>query len=1139
MRVVDFGSCVPPLHCAAAHGLLVLAMGDGSVEVRSLRALIAAEEAQRGGGGDDRRSAAAPQQQPLVSLRDHEDEVTALAFGNVLSDDESVLLCTGARDGVLITCIRVVATDDGVSDLLDLRIVADDAIELVGALDGAVSCLAFSDDDDVVLACIGDEARVVEVATGDVQLILRGHRGAVAAGAFLADAVERRLVVTAGGAADRALKLWDLDLGAVIFESAIIGAAPIVSLDVDSVRTRFVVGTGDGCVRFFTVADAALPPPPLPTASTPTRSPPRSPPRPPRVEGAVTVRELYSVDVGAAIEAELIRVGAASALASQASASARSPRVVDAHGAARSGGAGAGASSILMPNSGSGARSTVQSAARNAALAAQAKAVARVAARRDGGGDGRASSSSTASLAVLHVAYQYLGTVALKRGRMNIVEQYDSWLGGAAVGRVRQQAAPTLGDARQHWIVAATARGVAVIDPRSYDIRIASPFPLLSPPSCFVSVPTTDRFSDIMRTRAIDGAVPSAAVSSRAYRTLKRPLLFAGSAFAGGGTVLDTATAHLDDGVDATAAPKYGVADPLGAPSLTFTPTRMDRPPSSALYAARVMRGPRGGGRRGGGKKNVKKMAAASGGRAGRTHHARVRSSGYAAGANVPWSVQQARKKREKAKARAAKQKSRLPQKPQPDAVYPINCGILSEHQPQHVMRGVGSQINHVAVTTLRYAPGGTRLAVGSVDGSTRVLRLPLARHGGTESAHLLIRGHDGPVSGVRWSTDGRFMLTSSADASARMHCLDGGRQQSEPAIVFDRALHSSLQDAMGNEIDTGRAAGGSAAAYARANAAGRGGKGHCGGASRNAKFGAPVVGATFVGQDKLVMLACGPEVRFMSYDSGVAEQSPKSKTIKSKAAAAAASSQYSHVPKGTLTRVAAMHRDGGMGTYRCAATISLAPARAVLSLDAINAFVSHLAIASTTDRAVHMLDVAHEQVVHSIPDAHSLSRVAHTVVVPHPGEYTTHTAAAIDVFASLGAGGASTAGEDGSAGEVKIWDLRSCRCVRMLSEHLNVRRNLGAEFSPCMRYLYVGSEDNQCYCYDLRTGTALERIGGLRSVRPVVELSSIALSPRVPQLTLGALNGVVRFFTQPGLQSTEAARMLEREASIRYSAFR
>lgn len=1083
MRRVVVDGAAPALHAHAAHGLLALALGDGSVEVHSLRAMVTGSSAC------------------LLRLSDHGDDVTALAFGNVMEDD-SVTLCTAARDGVLLTTLRIVTYDDGVSVNLAQRVVAGDAIELIGGVDREVHGIAFSADDDTLVACVGDEARVIDIATGDVLSLLRGHCGAVVACGFVTDPGGRRLVVTAGGAEDRAIKLWDLDECAVVYESAV-GAAAAVSLDVDSLRPRFAVGTADGCVRTFIVAerdeervDGA--------AAAVAPSPPRaSPPRPPRASG-VAVRELRSVHVGAALATARLAHELGGASGVTAGAATRSPRVIDAR---RGGGESASSSSS--------AADVRPSAVQRAAALAQAKAYARIAARRD-------ETASHSSPAVLHVAYQYLSTVALKRGRMNIVEKFDSWSGGGetASRATRRADAEGLGAAqRAQWLVAATARGIVVIDADSFDVAVVEPSPLPSPPSCFASLPTTDRFCDLLRSRAVDGAVPRNHADT--YTALRRPLLFVGDAFVAGGILVESAAAHLDriagSAAAGAAAPLYaGVGGALGTPSISFTPSRMDRPAGAALYSARVVR-----------PKALKLKKST-------TVHGKTRSSGYAAGANVPWSVRQARLKKEKATAKARKLQAKHDArhggaKVQRAARYPVNCGILSEHQPQHVLPHVGEHVHHTAVTALRYAPSGGRLAAGSVDGAVRVLRLPLSRFGASPAAHMLLGGHDAAISAARWSSDGAFLLTSSQDRSAMLWSI--ARPQEGPSIVFDRTLHSPVLDAMGNEIPMRRAAGGSAAAYARAAALGRGG----GGASlsgRNVKLGAAVVGARFVGQDRLVMLACGPRIKLMSFDANL----PKDASGKKKKNTSASAS-YAHVPKGTLVDVSAMRRDGGMGTYRCEASISLAPARAILALDAINAFVSHVAVASTTDRAVHVLDIAHERSVHTIPDAHSMSRVAHSVVVPRCGEWTTHTAAAIDVFATLSAGGAI--GDDSSSGEAKIWDLRTCRCVRMLSEHLNVRKQLGAEFSPCMRYVYVASEDNVVVCYDLRQGAALERIGGRRSVRPIVELASLALSPRHPQIALGALNGVVRFFTQPGLNSTEAARLLERANEARDSAFR
>ena len=42
----------------------------------------------------------------------------------------------------------------------------------------------------------------------------------------------------------------------------------------------------------------------------------------------------------------------------------------------------------------------------------------------------------------------------------------------------------------------------------------------------------------------------------------------------------------------------------------------------------------------------------------------------------------------------------------------------------------------------------------------------------------------------------------------------------------------------------------------------------------------------------------------------------------------------------------------------------------------------------------------------------------------------------------------------------IKLWDLRTNRCVRRYDGHVNRSQPVGLDISPCARYIATGSED-------------------------------------------------------------------------------
>lgn len=141
------------------------------------------------------------------------------------------------------------------------------------------------------------------------------------------------------------------------------------------------------------------------------------------------------------------------------------------------------------------------------------------------------------------------------------------------------------------------------------------------------------------------------------------------------------------------------------------------------------------------------------------------------------------------------------------------------------------------------------------------------------------------------------------------------------------------------------------------------------------------------------------------------------------------------------------------------------------------------------------VVDLAAGRTARTVPDAHA--RPPARVVLNEVSPFASHPASAYNLFA--------TTAPDGCA---KLWDLRDTRCVRSLSAHANRQVSVGAAFSPCMRYLAVGSEDKTACVYDLRTGLVCDKLRGHGDA--VVD---VAYHPLHPQLVTAGLDGHLRFF--------------------------
>ena len=165
-------------------------------------------------------------------------------------------------------------------------------------------------------------------------------------------------------------------------------------------------------------------------------------------------------------------------------------------------------------------------------------------------------------------------------------------------------------------------------------------------------------------------------------------------------------------------------------------------------------------------------------------------------------------------------------------------------------------------------------------------------------------------------------------------------------------------------------------------------------------------------------------------------------------------------------------------------------------ALAAINTFYSHLAICTGSNRNTEIYDLNEGRIAHIFPDAHS--KPVHTIALNEGSTYTSQPQEALNVFAT-----------SATLDCIKLWDIRSKRCVLRLQGHSNQAHGCGIAFSACGTYLASGSEDKVAYVYDVRQGTFCQRLRGHTDV-----VSSVAFHPARPLLATGATDGKLLMFS-------------------------
>ena len=129
---------------------------------------------------------------------------------------------------------------------------------------------------------------------------------------------------------------------------------------------------------------------------------------------------------------------------------------------------------------------------------------------------------------------------------------------------------------------------------------------------------------------------------------------------------------------------------------------------------------------------------------------------------------------------------------------------------------------------------------------------------------------------------------------------------------------------------------------------------------------------------------------------------------------------------------------------------------------------------------------------------ASSHDSYVHTIVLPSPSVHAQVPISSYNVFAS--------AAKDST---LLLWDLRCAQSITRFNGHVNRREQIGCSFSPCLKFLAIGSEDRCARIYDIVAGREIAKLPPQKDVA-----SCVAFNPLTPQLACGSFDGSVRFYS-------------------------
>ncbi|KAG3251349.1 hypothetical protein PI124_g4020 [Phytophthora idaei] len=378
---------------------------------------------------------------------------------------------------------------------------------------------------------------------------------------------------------------------------------------------------------------------------------------------------------------------------------------------------------------------------------------------------------------------------------------------------------------------------------------------------------------------------------------------------------------------------------------------------------------------------------------------------------------------------------------------YPTNCGLLQHYQPKHALPP--KALHQGAILHIEYSSDAKWLATSGNDRVAQVCKLPFSRFGGEGNVFV---GHDQAVRAIHWSQNDRMLVTIGSDKTSRIWLADS-----------DTSSLTLQGIAPPSGVATAAAAMGSMSSAKKA--------------SRQ-----DIVAARFFYMDKFLLSACGNLARLHQFElDEVYARAPRSRAKLAR-------------KKNDVEVLENQSRKKRVAQW------SFDDMQSVTSFACVNgAFMSSVAVIAGSDRSLRVLDVGAGgggRSVRVVRDAHS--RAAHTVALPRPTCYASHPSNFYDLLLS-----------SAPDNTTHLWDIRADNCVMRFCEHVNRVHTLGVTFSPCMRYVAMGSEDRAAYIYDIRTGRRLVKLKGHTDV-----VTSVAFSPLHPQLATASCDGTVRFYS-------------------------
>lgn len=379
---------------------------------------------------------------------------------------------------------------------------------------------------------------------------------------------------------------------------------------------------------------------------------------------------------------------------------------------------------------------------------------------------------------------------------------------------------------------------------------------------------------------------------------------------------------------------------------------------------------------------------------------------------------------------------------------YPMQCSILSEYQPNNQLPRDALHVG--PIYAIKYSPNGKLLSIGANDKGAYSLNLPFSKYMGDGKA---FQGHESAVQTTGFSHRHDLLVTSAKDNSVRVW----HPSSDDPLLIFEQ--QPKLPKSTAQTPRTRRRSSISKTTMPSTIATGH------------------TSDASFYYLDKFVVSSYSNRLTLYHYQVDLKQKQKKKSVV-------------------TIRELQSQHL--ARQKFKIAASFEVPDLKQINSLTCNNSFLTHLIICAGSNKNIYVYDASTNKIVCTFKDAHD--RAPHTVRLPSTSDHVSHPPNCYDVLLSAA-----------SDSTVHLWDIRMRKLGMRFGTHTNRVHKVGVGFSPCMRFVAVGSEDKNCYIYDVRKGTCMEKLQGHQDV-----VSSIDYHPIYPQLATASYDGTIRFYTEP-----------------------